>query len=89
MSTPKPVALILGAGSNIGDNVAREFANREYSVARVARRLQDDFTTNPEDISIYGDLSQPDTVAGIFDKVKAQLGVPTVVVYNGQPHRTT
>jgi hypothetical protein len=38
------------------------------------------------DLTIKADLEDPSVVKAIFDKVKAKLGVPNVVVYNGMPH---
>lgn len=83
MTSAKPVVLILGAGENIGHNVGSYFAGNGYRVAYVARRLHDDFS-KPNEISIRCDLSKPDAVADVFQKVKKHLGVPTVVVYNGK-----
>ncbi|CAK7199208.1 hypothetical protein SEUCBS139899_001881 [Sporothrix eucalyptigena] len=75
-----PVALILGAGANIGQAVAKAFASEGYRIALVARSPP----KKPEDgiLHISGDLEDPTSVAGIFDQVKKELGVPQVVVYN-------
>jgi NAD(P)-dependent dehydrogenase (short-subunit alcohol dehydrogenase family) len=78
-----PVALILGAGSNVGQAVARAFAAEGYRIALVARSAPKDTTSTEGFMHIRGDLADPSSVAGIFAQVKAELGAPQVVVYNG------
>jgi NAD(P)-dependent dehydrogenase (short-subunit alcohol dehydrogenase family) len=77
-----PVVLILGAGSNVGQHVARAFAAKNYKVALVARKLKEEEST-PNELHIPGDLSNPNTVVDAFAKVRAVFGHPSVVVYNG------
>lgn len=77
------ILLILGAGSNVGQSVAKEFASKGYRVALAARRLKEEDSTSQE-LHIPADLSNPSSVAEIFSKVKEKLGVPSVVVYNGR-----
>ena len=86
MSSPSPIILILGSGANIGHHVARAFAAKGYKVALTSRKQKE---ANGEDsknqIHIASDLSDPESVAGVFSKVKSQLGhPPSVVVYNGK-----
>lgn len=78
-----PILLLLGAGSNIGHHVARSFAEKGYKVALVARSLKEEDST-PDQINIPADLSDPASVAEVFSKVRARLGHPSVVVYNGR-----
>ncbi|KAK7420397.1 hypothetical protein QQX98_002820 [Neonectria punicea] len=83
MSSAAPIVLILGAGSNIGQSVARAFAAKGYKTALVARRLKEADST-ADQLNIPADLSDPDAVVGAFSKVKAVLGDhPSVVVHNG------
>lgn len=82
MPSGSPVALILGAGTNIGQNVGRAFAAKGYSIALAARSLKEEDSTSTQ-LHIRGDLSDPNSVPQIFEKVKSQLGLPHVVVYNG------
>ena len=82
MSRASPVILILGAGANIGQHVARVFASKGYKVALAARRAQE-ADNSADQINIQSDLSDPNSVAGVFSKVKSLLGVPSVVIYNG------
>ena len=81
-STP-PVILILGSGANIGQHVAQAFAAKGYRVALAARRLKEEDSTKDQ-VNISSDLSDPDSVIGVFSKVKASLGFPSVVIYNGE-----
>lgn len=82
MSTSK-VILILGAGGNVGASTASLFAKNGYKVAIAARRLQDKVNDEGQ-LQIQADLSQPETVKSMFDKVIAKFGPPSVVVYNGR-----
>lgn len=78
-----PVILILGAGANIGQHVARAFASKGYKVALAARSLKE-VDSNADQVNIMSDLSDPNSVANAFSKVKSSLGLPSVVVYNGE-----
>ena len=81
MSTT-PVALILGAGANVGHNVGLAFAAKGYKIALAARSVKEEEST-PDQLLVKGDFSDPSSMVSIFDKVKAKLGLPHVVVYNG------
>ncbi|MCJ1339264.1 hypothetical protein MMC09_004553 [Bachmanniomyces sp. S44760] len=80
MPSTSPVILILGSGPNIGRHVAQAFSAKGYKVALASRRLKEESTT--DQVSISSDLSDPDAVIGVFAKVKASLGLPSVVIYN-------
>lgn len=82
MVSTTPVILILGAGARIGQSVRDAFARRGYKVALTSRTATESDNTSDQ-ISVAGDLSNPESVAGIFAKVKELLGIPSVVVYNG------
>lgn len=87
MASTAPVILILGSGPNVGQHVARAFAAKGYKVALASRSLKEE-DSNADQVHISADLSDPHSVKGIFSKVKASLGLPSVVVYNGEhvPH---
>jgi NAD(P)-dependent dehydrogenase (short-subunit alcohol dehydrogenase family) len=82
MSPSPSIALILGAGSNIGHHVGRAFSAKGYKVVSVARGLKEASSTSDQ-IHIQGDLSNPASIADLFAMVKTQVGYPSVVVYNG------
>ncbi len=81
MSTP--VLLILGAGSNIGQHVAKTFASKGYAVALAARSVKESDNT-PTQINIASDFSDPSSILTAFNQTKKLLGVPSVVIYNGE-----
>ncbi|EPS45575.1 hypothetical protein H072_468 [Dactylellina haptotyla CBS 200.50] len=81
MAAKAPVILILGAGANIGSNVAKVFSSKGYKVALVSRTSKESENT-AEQVNIQGDFSDPSSVADAFAKVKSLLGTPSVVVYN-------
>lgn len=77
------VALILGAGPNIGEAVARAFTGKGYKVALASR------SSNPSDstdrkLYISSDLSKSGDVLHAFEQTKQTFGIPSVVVYNGE-----
>ncbi|KAH8668413.1 putative short-chain dehydrogenase [Xylariales sp. PMI_506] len=76
-----PIALILGAGSNIGQHAARAFAAKGYKLALAARSLNEKESTS-ESLNIQSDFSDPEAVVRAFEKTKSELGVPSVVIYN-------
>ena len=84
MSSTSPVILVLGAGPNIGQHVARAFAAKGYKVASASRRPDGNNCT--DQTHIQGDLSDPESVICIFSKVKKSLGIPSVVIYNGKKY---
>lgn len=83
MSSTSPVILILGAGPRIGTHVAKAFDAKGYKVALAARKAKEADNT-ADQVNVPTDLSDPNSVINAFSKVKASLGVPSVVVYNGK-----
>ena len=83
MPNTSPVLLILGSGPNIGHHVARAFTAKGYKVALASRKMKEEASTTDQ-VSISSDLSDPNAIASVFSKVKALLGLPSVVVYNGK-----
>ena len=83
MSNATPVILILGSGANVGHHVAQAFAAKGYKVALASRSIKEEDST-ADQVNISVDLSDPNAIAGVFSKVKASLGIPSVVVHNGE-----
>jgi len=81
MPSTSPIILILGAGPNIGQHVARAFAAKGYKVGLAARRVKE-ADNNTDQVNIPSDLSDPNSVVNAFSKVKELLGLPSVVIYN-------
>lgn len=82
MAGISPVILILGAGPNIGQTVARTFALKGYKVAVASRSLNEADSTDGQ-LNIKSDFANTDDVVNAFKKVKDVLGIPSVVIYNG------
>ncbi|KAL6853212.1 hypothetical protein J3F83DRAFT_764738 [Trichoderma novae-zelandiae] len=74
------IALIFGYGPRVGAAVASAFAARGYEVAVVSRSGHADAASNY--LSIKADLSDARNVEGVFARVRDELGIPSVVVYN-------
>jgi NAD(P)-dependent dehydrogenase (short-subunit alcohol dehydrogenase family) len=83
MPGTSPIILILGAGPNIGQAVARTFASKGYKVALAARSLNEADSTDNQ-LSITSDFSNYNDVVNAFEKVNKVFGIPSVVVYNGR-----
>lgn len=82
----QPVLLFLGAGPKLGTQIPPIFAEAGYKIVLVARSLQDGFQDNGY-YHVKADFSDPTSIPEVFDKVKQNVGIPTVVVYNGaHPH---
>jgi NAD(P)-dependent dehydrogenase (short-subunit alcohol dehydrogenase family) len=88
MTAKSPVILILGAGANVGQAVARTFASQGYKVALAARSLNEADSTDNQ-LNIPSDFSKTDDIVNAFAKVKKVFGIPSVVIYNGKPSSTT
>lgn len=79
---PAPILLLLGAGSNVGLLSAAYFAVRGFRVAVVARSLlAEDY---PSYLAMNADLGDLRSIKLIFERVRAELGEPNVVLYNGE-----
>ncbi|OAG33959.1 hypothetical protein AYO21_11912 [Fonsecaea monophora] len=73
------IALIIGAGPNIGAALATAFAAKGYKVASASRTPHVSSGT----LHIPVDLSKPETVPGVFETARKELGGEVgVVVYN-------
>jgi NAD(P)-dependent dehydrogenase (short-subunit alcohol dehydrogenase family) len=75
-----PVALILGGGPRIGLSVANKLASTGYQVALGSRNPPTTSSSSIHPIPV--DVSDPDSVAAAFARVRRDLGIPGVVVYN-------
>ncbi|KAF1996993.1 putative short chain type dehydrogenase [Amniculicola lignicola CBS 123094] len=81
MAAKYPVALILGAGPNIGQAIARTFASKGYKVGLAARSLKETDSTDNQ-LNIPSDFSKTEDVVNAFTQVTKVFGIPSVVVYN-------
>ncbi len=74
------VALVTGASRGIGLAVADELRAAGAHVVRLARSLQDG--SAERETTLRCDVTSPDDVARAVQTVKAELGVPDIVVSN-------
>ncbi len=81
MSASLSIALIFGAGPNVGAGVVRAFSAKGYKIATVSRTATPD--ASDKRLHIQADLEDPESVSTVFETVRKQLGHPSVVVYNG------
>lgn len=83
MASSPRVAVVLGAGSNVGAKVAQQLTSEGYKVAAVSRSGKG-VDSNGVALSVAADLADASAVNGIFEEVRTKLGEPNVVVYNGR-----
>jgi NAD(P)-dependent dehydrogenase (short-subunit alcohol dehydrogenase family) len=84
MTANIPIILILGAGPNIGQAVARAFASKGYKVALAARSVKERDNSDSL-LNIPSDFSNTEDVVNAFAQTKKTFGIPSIVVYNGKP----
>ena len=76
----KPIAIIFGAGKNVGAAASTAFADKGYRVVLVARTINT--TYNDDEMFLVADLSKSGTVCDVFAKVRQSWGEPSLVLYN-------
>jgi NAD(P)-dependent dehydrogenase (short-subunit alcohol dehydrogenase family) len=85
MTSQQPVALIFGAGANIGAALAQRFSGAGYRVATVSRKAADPPVPSPDGatLAVRADLSDPAQIPQVFDAVRQTWGIfPSVVIWN-------
>lgn len=78
----KPVLLLLGYGANIGHAAAKKFEAGGYRVAIAARSLSEEKVSDQR-WSYPINLTHPNAVTDLFAKATRDIGIPSVVIYNG------
>lgn len=74
-----PTVFIIGAGPNIGKASAEVFSAAGFQVALASRTNK--VGGNYRHYTF--DATKPDDLPAIFDQVWKDLGIPSVVIYNG------
>ena len=85
MTTPKPVAVIAGAGPGNGAALARRFIEAGYAIALLSRHPAT-LDPVPDDLSAARsfacDVTDPISVERAFASIRSDLGVIDVLLYN-------
>ena len=82
---PKPVCAVVGVGPGNGAALARAFAREGMAVALLARKSEysNGLANELAGARAYScDAADPQSIAGAFAAIRADLGDPTVLVYN-------
>ncbi|GHE89446.1 3-oxoacyl-ACP reductase [Amycolatopsis deserti] len=77
-----PVAVVTGAGSGLGRVIARALLADGYRVALAGRRAGPLAETAPDGLAVPTDVSDPDSVGELFDRVTATWGRVDLLVNN-------
>jgi len=85
----KKLAVIVGAGRGMGNNIAERFAKENFRVVLVARRqnLLDEYAAELsakgyEVFAYAADVSDTDSLTKMFTDVQNQFGAVDVLIYN-------
>ncbi|MFP4153053.1 MAG: SDR family NAD(P)-dependent oxidoreductase [Alkalispirochaeta sp.] len=85
------LVVIAGCGSTMGRNIAHVFAGAGFDLALIARSeeplraIADEVAVGGYDgtVEYYpGDVTQPDTTADLFGRIRSHQGDPGILVYN-------
>ncbi len=77
------VALIIGAGANVGRTVALTLQKHQYKVVLGSRNPDVEALKKDGLFSVKVDATKPDSVVQAFKTVSDELGPPNVVIFNG------
>jgi NAD(P)-dependent dehydrogenase (short-subunit alcohol dehydrogenase family) len=85
----KKTVIIVGAGTGLGNGIAKKFGSNDFRVILMARnenslkKYEEEFLK--EGIEVYtqvADAAKTETLTSAFANVKAKFGTPDVLVYN-------
>lgn len=77
------IAIVLGAGANIGAATIQTFKANGYKVAYASRSVSNSSSASGNDLAIQCDLAKPASVSNLFETVRKTWGEPSMVIYNG------
>ncbi|KAI2476130.1 hypothetical protein Ptr902_12406 [Pyrenophora tritici-repentis] len=79
----KPVALILGAGPNLGASIATSLTTLGYRIATASRSGTGTLDPSTNILRLGADFTTPSSIPPLFTKVKDTFSAfPSVVIYN-------
>ena len=81
---PYESALIVGAGSGISASLARQLSAQGVKVGLAARNIEklQGLIEETDASAFTTDVSQPESVAALFDEAAGAIGGPDVVIFN-------
>ncbi len=85
---PAPVAIVTGGGSGIGRAIARRLAGAGYRVVLAGRRMDplqrtlSELPADPDAFAVPTDVSEPASVAALFEAVVERAGRVDVLINN-------
>jgi len=87
MSEAKKIAVVTGAGTGVGRAASLALMNTGFTVVLVGRRLdmlEETAKLGPagKSLCVTADMTKPDSIAALFDKVKATYGRLDVLFNN-------
>ncbi|KAG8910884.1 hypothetical protein FRC01_006067, partial [Tulasnella sp. 417] len=85
----KPVAFIIGYGSNVGPAIARKFKAEGFNVAVSARKLDENAAKEDGYLGIQADFGDIASVRSAFDRLESELGPAAAVIYNAYSSNNT
>jgi NAD(P)-dependent dehydrogenase (short-subunit alcohol dehydrogenase family) len=81
-----PITVIAGFGNGLGHSLSKTFTNNGHLVAILARsssKIEVIAKENSEALFPYScDLTKPEQVSQVFDKIEKELGIPDCVIFN-------
>ena len=83
MGASRRVAVVLGAGANIGHKVTGRFTAAGYKVA-VISRSGDSVPSVIATMSLSADFTDSRTIHEVFEEIRGKLGEQSVLIYNGR-----
>lgn len=85
----KKTIVIVGAGTGLGNHIAKKFGNNNFRIILVSRNIknleqyQKDFTNEGIETHIRtANAENNDSLTQVFNQIKSTFGVPDVLVYN-------
>jgi len=79
----KPVALILGAGPNVGAAIAASLTKLGYRIATASRSGTGAINSSTGVLALRADFSTPSSIPPLFSQIKDTFSTaPSVVIYN-------
>jgi len=79
----KPVALVLGAGPNLGASIVTSLTKLGYRIATASRNGTGAIDPSTGTLSLRADFATPSSIPPLFSEIKQNFSTsPSVVIYN-------